>query len=519
MLRVPECIICRGRILGYPVLLTTVVAIGVYLRAYDFFVSPLSLWYDEAWRASSLLSSGGLFHAMIKGQSNIDPILFNVGVYLLAKLYNTESVLRLISLVPSLFSIVLTYLLARRFTNERWIVFWAVFVVSVHPTLIDYARELKPYALGLCTHLAVLMLYFKFRDAASISEIALFTVILGIAYFASSTIVFLFPALYLSMMVRRLRERDVFAVKLLLLTAGMLLVCIGGVAFYQIRYIPVQNQVVAFGETFNVTDTFFWYVRWAVQHYFTVIQYVLMPIDLMEVRPVMGFAYICLYIGALSWMIYDKNDEALALLFTPILILILFNRFGLWPWGFTRTNLFTFGYILLAGVYGLNRWFAGFGERKNAFLMAFVALVVITQFPYHMDKLKKKSFGRSEIKPSLNLFYERAKASDGPIVLIHNAMARPQFKYYAFHHRDFSRKYASLTERITLIGLQSRMPVNIREALPEIYGKYAECWIVLAHYDQKEKIALTDPRFVEIVEEKKFNGSWAVHVKSKMYRS
>lgn len=517
MLRIPEFLILRGRTLGYPLLLAAVVGIGIYLRVYDFFASPLSLWYDEAWRASNLLSTAGLFHAMIRGNNNIDPVLFNVGVYLLAKIYNTESVLRLISLVPSLVSIWLVYRIAEKWTHERWVLFWAVFVVSIHPTLIDYARELKPYALGLCAHLAVIWLYFVYRDTPSAPKIYLFSFFLLLSYFVSMTTVFLFPGVYTLLLIRHFRQKETAAVRAVLFSAGILLLCLGAAAYYQIKYVPIGTQVDNFGDTFNLKDNLFWYARWAVRHYFLMISHILMPIDLMDVRPAMGFFYIVLYVCAIAWLFVYKSYEKLALLFAPVLVLLVFNRFGLWPWGYTRTNLFAFGYILLAGVCGLEFLLSRIGRSQRPLFAGLLVLVLVTQFPYNMEKLRRKSFGHSEIRSSLNYFYENVKSSDTPIVLIYNAMARPQFKYYAYHHRDFSNKYASISNRITLMGLESRMPANIREALPDIYRQHPEYWIVLAHYNEKEKIALADPKLVEVLEKKKFFGSWAIHVRSKIY--
>ncbi|MBW2132874.1 MAG: glycosyltransferase family 39 protein [Deltaproteobacteria bacterium] len=517
MLRAPEFMTRYGRISGYPVLLAAVAGIGIYLRVYDFFVSPLSLWYDEAWRASNLLSTGGLFNAMIKGNNNIDPVIFNIGVYLLAKIYNTESTLRLISLLPSLLSIWLVYRIARELTNEKWIVFWAVLVVSIHPTLIDYSRELKPYALVLCMHLAVICLYLAFRDTRSTAKIYLFSLFLLISYFVSITTVFLFPGIYVLLLIRHIREKESAAAKAVLISAGILFLCLGAAAYYQIKYVPIGTQVANFGDTFNLKDTFFWYARWAVQHYFEMISHILMPIDLMNVRPVMGFFYIALYVFAIAWLFIDKSYEKLALFFSPILVLLVFNRLGLWPWGFTRTNLFVFGYIILTAICGLDILLSRIDRSRRPLFAGLLVLVLLTQFPYNMEKLEKKSFGRSEIRSSLNYFYEKVKSKKGPIVLIYNAMARPQFKYYAYHHRDFSKKFDSISDRITLMGLESRMPANIRKALPDIYRQHPEYWIVLAHYNEKEKIALTDPKLVDVLEKKKFFGSWAIHVRSKIY--
>ena len=81
----------KRKILGYDwfslygLSILMVIALGIYLRTYDFICSFPALWLDESWRINGLLGTKGVFHAMTKGVNNIDPPFFNLSVFLLAK--------------------------------------------------------------------------------------------------------------------------------------------------------------------------------------------------------------------------------------------------------------------------------------------------------------------------------------------------------------------------------------------------------------------------------------------------
>ncbi|MFQ5486570.1 MAG: hypothetical protein ACE5DO_14730, partial [Desulfobacterales bacterium] len=246
-----------------------IIALGIYLRAYHAFGLSPSLWFDESWRINGLLNSKGLLYAMTKGVNNIDPPLFNVGVFLSAKIYNTESILRLISLIPSILSIFLVYLISDKIFKNKLLILWAIFMISFQPFLIDYAKELKPYALGLFIHLFIIYLYFLFRDKESVASIFLFSAILFISFFFSTTIVFLYPGIFSLLFFRYYKKSNYKGMAAIAVSVGIILALLGMVTYFLIRNVPLELKVSHLGSAFNLADTLPWYIRWVVKHYFT----------------------------------------------------------------------------------------------------------------------------------------------------------------------------------------------------------------------------------------------------------
>ena len=496
-----------------------IIALGIYLRAYHAFGLSPSLWFDESWRMNGLLDSKGLFYAMTKGVNNIDPPLFNVGVFLSAKINNTESILRLISLIPSILSIFLVYLISNKMFKNKLLILWALFIISFQPFLIDYAKELKPYALGLFIHLFIIYLYYLFRDKDSVASIFLFSAVLFVSFFFSTTIVFLYPGIFSLLFFSYYKKSNHKAMTAVAISVGIILALLGMVTYFLIRNVPLELKVSHLGSAFNLADTLPWYIRWVVKHYFTMINYFSIPNDLMNVRPVIGIFFILLYIAGLVLLLWSRRYEDFLLLFIPMSILILFNRFGLWPWGHVRTNLFVFGYIIFVILYGVDIIVSDLRGVLKPLSIAFFIFIVITQFPYNIEKLREKRVGREDIRWSLNYFYDHIKDNKDPVYLIISGMAKPQFRYYTRHHKNYSKKYKEISNRTTTVGLSSRTPEKLHKILPGIYKKFSNFWIIFSHYKPEEMNAILDKRNVQVIDKKRYYGSRVVYVKSKLYET
>ena len=513
----------KRKILGYDwfslygLSIFLVIALGIYLRTYDFFGSFPSLWFDESWRINGLLGSKGVFYAMIKGVNNIDPLFFNLSVFLSAKIYNTESILRLNSLLPSVISIFLVYLISKKIYKTKLLVLWAVFIISFQPFLIDYAKELKPYALGLFVHLFIIYLYYNFREKNSVIYIYTFSAILLFSFFLSTTIVFLYPSIFSLLFFKYYKDSNYRGITAVIVSVGIILIFLATVTFFLIRYIPLDLKVSHLGSAFNLADTLPWYIRWVVKHYFTMINYFSIPNDLINVRPVIGIFYIFLYIAGLVLLLSTRRYEDFILLFVPVAILIVFNRFGMWPWGHVRTNLFVFGYIIFVILHGVDIIASDITGVLKPISIAVFIFILITQFPYNIEKLRVKRTAREEIRLSLNYFYNKVRHNNEPIQLMINGMAKPAFRYYTRHHKSFSKKYKEISNRTNTVSLSSRTPKKLYKMLPDIYKKFSNFWIIFSHYEPKEKRAILDKKFVQVLDKKKYRGSWVVHVKSKLY--
>jgi uncharacterized membrane protein len=119
-------------------LLLAIVILALLLRL------PLlndSFWLDEAAQA---LQSARPLSQQFAIQADFQPPLYHVVVHVLASISHAEWWLRLASLIPSLISIYLTYILARSLSTPRLGLIAALVVTLSHFHLF-YAQELRPY--------------------------------------------------------------------------------------------------------------------------------------------------------------------------------------------------------------------------------------------------------------------------------------------------------------------------------------------------------------------------------------
>lgn len=123
--------------------LVALTLLGAVLRFYHLDYS--SLWHDEI--CTALRVRGGPL-AMLRGLTPFPvPPLYYLLMWCWTRLFGDgEFWLRLPSLLASVISIPLIYLLARRFFNPR-AGLWAAFLLSISPYSITYAQEAKMYSL------------------------------------------------------------------------------------------------------------------------------------------------------------------------------------------------------------------------------------------------------------------------------------------------------------------------------------------------------------------------------------
>ena len=130
-------------------LTTLVLLLGLFLRARGYLFQRHGLWLDEAaW--ACLLMKKPLVTLLIR------PIGFMSLSKLLASLLGpSEVVLRGISWVAGMITLLLAPALSRRLYRAPMARLLFVAVLALHPAAIDLSKEFKPYSASLCGHLVV----------------------------------------------------------------------------------------------------------------------------------------------------------------------------------------------------------------------------------------------------------------------------------------------------------------------------------------------------------------------------
>jgi hypothetical protein len=139
------------------------VLLGAALRVRQW-AGGRSLWLDEAFLASSLTTRGPVdLVTQPLEDSQSAPLGWLLAVRgVVTVVGSSERSLRLVSLLLGLAALGLTWALARRLL-PRWAVPAPVGLVAVHPVLVYYANELKPYSADLAAFLLLLLLATRVR--------------------------------------------------------------------------------------------------------------------------------------------------------------------------------------------------------------------------------------------------------------------------------------------------------------------------------------------------------------------
>lgn len=133
---------------------------GVWLRML-FFSYARPFWNDESALALNVLNRDffGLFRALDYNQA-APPLFVILGKMFLSVFKNLELSLRLPSLLFSILSIPVFYLLSKRLLKSRIAVIFALMLFSLNYQLIYYAQEFKHYSCDVFCFLTILLLCF-----------------------------------------------------------------------------------------------------------------------------------------------------------------------------------------------------------------------------------------------------------------------------------------------------------------------------------------------------------------------
>ena len=188
-------------------LLFAFILLGAWARVVNAGGSA-SLWFDEAWRIVRLLEADSVLVQAFSPPNHIDPPVFNLLIYLLAQVHNSELVLRLASIVPGVLAILAAWLVGRQLFASRWTALLAAFLVAFSPWATIFSKELKPYSLVLLLHLSVLYGFLRWRRKVTVGSTLLFAGTMAAALFFSPNIVFAYPGICILLLVTAGEKHD-----------------------------------------------------------------------------------------------------------------------------------------------------------------------------------------------------------------------------------------------------------------------------------------------------------------------
>jgi hypothetical protein len=353
--------------------------------------SSLEFWADEAWWASKIIEGNPGW---------IRPPGYTFLTQVIASVTSTEFSLRGPSVVAALLELPLLLWLLLRFTRP-FVAVAALYVLALHPAAINFAKEFKPYALEALLHTALIAAATHYVARSSRRALlALVLTSIAAAPLSWST-VFLYPGVYLAVLVAAGRNRAWRDVAVAVVGAAVTLAVLGAVFYARLRTSNPHPEY--WGDKYGVFylgDSWLAHAQWLVLRTGELVS---LPLQLRfafghlpAIDPISVVLSVVGVAGTLQAARRGAPTRALTLVL-PWLLFVLFNLVGAWPYGVFRTNHFALIYAILwcaLGADALWTWWAPLRTRIPAFGPVVVAVVVLglaLAFPLNWERASRKA--------------------------------------------------------------------------------------------------------------------------------
>jgi hypothetical protein len=508
-------LLTKGRENAFEWATGAVVMFGFWLRINGWLGHKISFWYDESMWAMRLLR-------LPLEELSIRPLGFMWLTRLFVNVFGaTEVWFRLLPAVGALASLLIFPYVASQLVSSKWLRLLGVLLFAIHPALIDYANEFKPYSWEVLIHLVPIALYLRFRETGNVRWFYALLTFLPLGFLLAYNLAFAYPGMLLLCLFRAWRSSDKRRLIALTLASGLACAAMGAVVFK----LALSNVTHAektenyWGGKYHV-----FYERsedqsrldWTIDTVndmaaFVGIRRVLWrPYGHMKAQMAreLGSAdrlFWVVMVGAGLLGLWRQRRDLLWVLLGPLLVTVLANYVGKWPLGAFRTNLFITVYVLPLALLGFQ--FLGTTERRAHVLAGLVlSLCLIPGFAYGFDlEGHKRIFTRDhyqrQIMGKLRAYREEQLAADPkqkPIPLLLEPHTYSPYRYYVGDHPLFKAKYEKFfathfkAEKVNPGALVSGLKKRLRREKRGI-------WIVSSSRKDLDRIERAAERHATIV--------------------
>jgi hypothetical protein len=349
------------------------------------------------------------------------PIGFMDVTQWLVHIHSSEQTLRLLSWAAGVGSLAMVLDIGRRVFRSPAVRVLCLAVVAFHPLLIDMSREFKPYSLEFSVHLGLIWLFVRWSASGMRSWFYALLICSVLSFLFAYNIVFLFPAIFGLLGGTFLYKRAYRSLRVTVLSvlAAVALICV--VYFGVLRQMGTTEE----GEKFwgGKYDVFYLpsdaepghapqsHASWLARKYlqlavFPDVQRDKWPVQAgqnasfgSELSVVDYWAWLALHAVGVVALFFPGRGPLLALLLTPVIVIMVFNWFGVWPFGVFRANTFLLAYYILIPMVGLDAlvsWAGRFGAVVAA-PACLLFLVPNLTFGFDAHDRKQLFVGHSEM--------------------------------------------------------------------------------------------------------------------------
>lgn len=332
------------------------VVAGLVLRARGvLFGERLELWNDEASWAMHIFERP-------LSENVIRPPAFVILSKLSAMAFGyREFGFRLLPWVAGMLTPVVAVYLARAFLKNAAARLLFIGLISLSSNAIDFAKEFKQYAVALLLHLLLPLLVFTWLRSRAQRDLLVACAAACAALLFSQDVMFLYPGLFLTLLLEAARRRDRRQLVIVLAGGAAALALVLGSYFMLWSRIKKDNAEQHWGNRYNVfyleskttrrgaqADT---RLEWFAGKYQSMAALPNVRRDRWEssfvsagrmeqTRDADRWLWTGLHVAGLALLFRKRRVSELLLFWSPVLAMSVANFAGRWPMGPFRTNLF-----------------------------------------------------------------------------------------------------------------------------------------------------------------------------------
>jgi hypothetical protein len=416
--------------------------LGIWLRARGFLYDVPAMGLDES-------SWGMMLVDLPLRELSIRPPGFMAVSKVLAHLFGpTETALRTLPWLGGLAVLGLSPFLAKRLFRADAARLLFVAVLATHPGLTDLPKEFKPYALSVALHMALIYFALGYLAERSRRDLAWLLGLSAVGILFTQDLVFAYPGVFAAIGLYAFRNDR----RRLAVIAGTALVIVGALAlqYFLIWSKLSKGEAEYWGNKYNV---FFVpspdesYGEWLLGRY---LRLAISPSyqrtywnaewipgdEWPNLSQVAGDVWFVLHAVGLLVLALRRRFRELVLLALPLAVVVVFNRFGFWPFGLFRTNTFLVPYFTGIAAAALD---GNFRRRPVWDLVPASLLVVIPLFFFERDfpPPTKRAFARTSAYPELLRWLAslepKPESEPRQIVVLTHGTCEPWDFYLKYH--------------------------------------------------------------------------------------
>lgn len=460
--------------------------LGLFLRVYLYAIRPSTMWEDESYWAWKTLNLPVL-------NQPFRPAGFLVLTKWLSNLLGPSGfTFRAIPFVASLVGLLATPYVANRLFRSELTRLAVVVVMATHPAALTLAVEFKQYGVELGVFVAILASYLHYRERPSKRSFALLLGLAWLAFFFSIIVIFLYPALFGVLLWDAFKAKQFRA---LAGVAGVALLCVATIVtmyFTSWRRIDSDWHEKKWGDKYDVFYTpnaEESRTAWSIKKYVAVAT---LPNFGRERWPARGLSdaaleravkvdrYFWLGLHGLGifWLIRQRRIRELLWLWSPIVVMTVFNLLGRWPTGAFRTNAGFIPFTLFLAAFGLEAAAALRPQLARVLLPLGFAFVVAPPLIMRPDWFVKGCFAPpGQFNEVFDALVQTPAKPKRTVVLMENSSCRP-WKYYANYDAQFEKTTApEIRKRFAQKCSGNRLPKSIAA----LAANDADFWILVTN--------------------------------------